>query len=198
MYSVNPSTQNIVNNSIGSVRCCPICAGPAHISWEGLDPLLYGVRCRDCGASIPAIHRRSNDAIQVWNRRSGLAAVGGRATKGLCSPRKLAAARRNLEKAREVRQLNRLRQSAEATYAALKPLREQERRLIEARLAESRAELATLEPLIKQDPELSAMLEWLKSCQAHPEDGDWQQGDSCQSLSADSVLITKQHESDHH
>jgi hypothetical protein len=78
--------------------------------------------------------------------------MGGRATRGIRSRRKLAAARRNLKKARQVRQINRLRQGIEAAYTALKPYRQREFAMAEAALAQERAELKILEPKIMSDP----------------------------------------------
>src|SRR5712664_2606994 len=114
-------------------------------------PVLYGVRCRNCGASIPATHAESKNAIRLWNRRSGLATLGGKATRGKVSRRKLAAIRRNLKKARETRQLSRLRRMAETAYATLRFYRQQERELIEAEVAKSPAELNTMGPLLRKD-----------------------------------------------
>lgn len=123
---------------------------------------MYGVKCRDCGASIPAVHTEYRYAVGAWNRRSGLAKLGGESTCGLKSARKLAAARRNLKKAREVRQLNRMRQEIEAAYAVIKPYRQQESARMEAAIAKSRAEIAALEPVIRFYPDLSEMLDELK------------------------------------
>jgi hypothetical protein len=100
---------------------------------------LYGVKCRNCGASIPTTHATAKEAISVWNRRAGLAAVGGKATKGLRSRRKIAAAKRNLKKARQVRQLNRLRVEGEAAYTKLQEYRTVERAELEAALAADQA-----------------------------------------------------------
>ena len=81
-----------------------------------------------------------------------MAALGGKATKGLRSRRKLVAARRNLKKARQARQLNRLRQEFEAAYVVLKPYREKQLAEMEAAIARDRAELKLLEPKIMQHP----------------------------------------------
>jgi hypothetical protein len=96
----------------------------------------YGVQCRTCGASIPAIRPKSQDAIRAWNRRLSLARLGGKATRGLRSGRKLAAALCNLKKGQsQVRQVNKLRQGAEAAFTELAPYRERE--WIGAQVAES-------------------------------------------------------------
>lgn len=62
---------------------------------------------------------------------------------------------KNLKKARETLRLNRLRIAAGAAYTTLQPYRQQERAMIEEAVAKSRAELKTLESLIRQDPKLS-------------------------------------------
>ncbi len=188
---MNLSTKNFVSNSINSIRCCPFCGTSAHVFWVGLNPLTYGVRCRSCGASIPAIHTEYQDAVRAWNRRSGLAMLGGRATRGIRSRRKLAAARRNLKKARQTRQLNRLRQAEEVIYARLRPYRQQETAIIEAAVAGSRAELAILEPRIRQYPDLSELLDWLKRRWERAEGGDQHRNDSPQPEPGNSVLLGK-------
>src|SRR5208283_956460 len=109
---MNPSTTEFTKGP-RSICCCPFCSAGGHLTFCGLNPVRYGVQCRGCGASVPARHASQQDAISVWNRRSGLATLGGKATKGLRSRRKLAAAKRNLRKARQTRQLNRLRHGVE-------------------------------------------------------------------------------------
>lgn len=126
----------------------------------GLNPVLYGVRCRDCAASIPAKHPNIKDATRAWNKRSGLASVGGKATKGIRSRRKLAAARRNLKTARQWK-LVRLR--VETAYATLRPYRVQELAKLEATAAEDRAWLQEREPLIMADPVLRQLYDLLPS-----------------------------------
>lgn len=121
------------------------------MTFSGLNPVRHGVQCRNCGASIPATHPKCQDAISAWNRRSGLAMLGGRATRGIRSRRKLEAARDNLQKARQARKLNRLRHGVEVAYAAIKPYRQQQLAESEAAVAESRDELAILGPKIVKD-----------------------------------------------
>jgi restriction alleviation protein Lar len=190
MYNMNSLIEESGRQVVNLIVCCPFCASPAHVVWEGLKPPLYGIRCRNCGASVPTIRATAKEAISVWNRRAGLASVGGKATAGIRSRRKLAAARRNLKKAREVRQLNRIRLSLETAYAHIRPYREQEFAESQAALAKSWAELAVLEPRIRRYPDLSELLDWLKS--------RWNRSDSHQCPPCDSVLYTKHNELDRH
>ena len=146
---------------VNLIVCCPFCAGPAHVIWQGLHPPLYGVKCRNCCASIPTTRASAKEAISVWNRRAGLARCGGKATKGIRSRRKVAAARRNLKKARHVRQLTRLQGKVEAAYAKLRPYRAAERAELEALCAEDRAWLKEREQMIMADPVLRDLYELL-------------------------------------
>jgi hypothetical protein len=141
-----------------SIRCCPFCSGGGHLTFCGLTPTRYGIQCRNCGASVPARHASHQDAIRAWNRRSGLAMLGGRATKGLRSRRKLAAARRNLKTAR---QWKLIRQRVETAYTAIKPYREKQLAETEAAIAADRAWLKEREPLILANPVLRTMYESL-------------------------------------
>ena len=185
MNSITNKSEIVLPNSLG---CCPFCAGSSHINWVGLNPLLYGVTCRNCGASIRAIHPKKEDAIRAWNRRSGLASIGGRATRGNRSRRKLAAARRNLKTAREVRKLNRMRATVEAAYASIKPYRDQELTEMEAASAENRAWLKEREHLILADPRMRSMYELLEGHQKPTASGDPLQTDCSQCSLGNSVL----------
>jgi Restriction alleviation protein Lar len=191
MYGMSFCTHEFVNDLAGPIRCCPFCSATGHLTFRELSPVRYGIQCRTCGASIPAIHPTSQAAILVWNQRRGLASSGGKATRGKCSRRKLAAARNNLKKARQVRQVNRLRNGAEAAFKALQPHRQREREWIEAQLAESRAELVDLEPLIKKDPQLSELLGLLNSRQGQSASADRHQEDFRTCPPGDFVLPTK-------
>jgi hypothetical protein len=97
-----------------------------------------------------------------------LARLGGKATRGKVSRRKLAAIRRNLKKARGTRQLNRLRQMTETAYRTLQSYREREWAMIEA-AAVNQAELMRLEPMVRKDPALSKLLDWMRSRQKDKE-----------------------------
>ena len=155
---MNQSSIDIVNDGIKLIRCCPFCAGGAHVSFQGLKPLLYGIHCRNCGAGIPARYTSQQKAIQVWNRRSGLASLGGRATRGIRSRRKLAAARRNLKRARK---LTWLRREIDAAMAVIKPFHDKEMAENEAALREDLAWLREREQLIFANPVLREMYESL-------------------------------------
>ena len=157
---IEESGKQVVNRIV----CCPFCAGAAHVIWQGLRPSLYGVKCRNCGASIPASRATAGEAISAWNRRSGLARRGGEATKGIRSRRKVAAARRNLKKARQVRQFNRLRiAAAEAAYTTLQHYRKMERDELEAAMDRDRAWIEERKDVILADPVLRSMYELLPS-----------------------------------
>jgi hypothetical protein len=163
MYNVNSLIEESGKQVVNLIVCCPFCAGPAHVIWQGLHPLLYGVRCRNCGASIPTTRTTAKEAISIWNRRAGLASRGGRATAGIRTRRKLVAARRNLKKARQVRQRDRLRTAAEAAYATLQQYRQMERAELEAAMGRDRAWIEERKDLILADPALRSMYELLLS-----------------------------------
>ena len=155
---INDSGKQIIN----SIVCCPFCSAPGHVYWAGLQPPLYGVKCRNCGASIPTTHATAREAISAWNRRAGLAAVGGKATKGLRSRRKITVAKRNLKKARQVRRLNRLRAEAETAYTKLQEYRAVERAKLEAAVADDQVFLKQRENVILADPVLRTLYQSLK------------------------------------
>lgn len=181
-----------------SPKQCPFCNGLA-VFTTCYEPVRYGVRCTACQVIFLPVLESEAEAVALWNRRCGtVSAAGGRASAGKCSRRKLRAARRNLKKARQVLQLNRLRRSEEAAYAQLRPYLDQELALAEEQAAKSRAELLALEPAIRRDPQLSEMLDWLKSRWAQAEGGAQHLTDSRQCPPADSVLGTKHDELDHY
>lgn len=161
MYDMNSLIEESGKQVVNRIVCCPFCAGAAHVIWQGLRPPSYGVKCRNCGASIPTSRATAREAISAWNRRAGLATRGGKATKGIRSRRKLAAARRNLKKARQVRQLNRLRAEVEVAYAKLQPYRAAERAELEVSYAKDMAWFKEREPVIMADPVLRRMYESL-------------------------------------
>jgi hypothetical protein len=144
--------------------------------FKGINPLLFGVHCRSCGANIPATHHKCQDAISAWNRRSGLAAMGGRATRGIRSRRKLVAARRNLKMAR---QWKLIRQRVEAAHTALKPLRAAELAEKEAALAADLAWLKEREPVILADPVLRQLYDLLPSRRASAAIAQTDQSSNC-------------------
>jgi hypothetical protein len=157
---VNPDTNSTANNALNTIRCCPFCAATCHLTYAGINPLLYGVHCRSCGANIPATHPKSQDAISAWNRRSGLAAMGGRATRGIRSPRKLAAARRNLKVARQWKQI---RQQLEIARTVIKPFEQKLLAKIAEDGANDRAWLKERESAILADPTLRGIYQMLQS-----------------------------------
>ena len=163
MYDMNSLIEESGKQVVNRIVCCPFCAGAAHVIWQGLRPPSYGVKCRDCCASIPTIHASAKEAISAWNRRSGLATRGGKATKGIRSPRKVDAARRNLKKARHVRQLNRLRIAEEAAFTNLQHYRKMERDKLEAAMDRDRAWIEERKDVILADPVLRSMYELLPS-----------------------------------
>jgi hypothetical protein len=172
MYSMKSSTLNFANDAVNRIRCCPFCAGSAYEIWFDLKPVRYGVQCRSCHATIPATHLTSKEAITTWNRRSGLAKIGGEATAGIRSEKKLRACRANLEKAREVRLLNRLRLKCEIARAILRPYREKELVEAEAALAKTQAEIVGLEPRIRKYEDASRLLDWIRARPAWGEGAD--------------------------
>jgi hypothetical protein len=170
MYTMNSLIQESGKLIVNRIVCCPFCAGTAHIVLQGLQPPLYGIKCRICGASIPITNATAMEAISAWNRRSGLATRGGRATAGIRTRRKLAAARRNLKKARHVRKLNQLRATVEAAYAKLQPYRAAERAELEALIANDRAWLKDKEHLILSNHALRPMYDRLMNSMSSAEE----------------------------
>jgi hypothetical protein len=85
-----------------TIKPCPFCAGQAKLT-ASTEPLRYGVICLDCPAEIPPLLLTQEVAIRIWNRRSGLAAIGGQATKGIMTQKKRKACQKNLELARAVK-----------------------------------------------------------------------------------------------
>ncbi len=160
---IEESGKQVVNRIV----CCPFCAGPAHVIWQGLHPPLYGIKCRNCGASIPASYATTTEAISAWNRRAGLARLGGKSTAGIRSRRRVAAARRNLKKARHVRQFNRLRAEGEAAYTTLQEYRAVERAELEAAVADDQVFLKQRENVILADPVLRTLYQSLKHAGTH-------------------------------
>src|SRR5437868_8941977 len=66
MYIMNSLIEESGRPVVNLIVCCPFCAGSAHVIWHGLHPPLYGVRCRNCGASIPTTRTTAKEAISVW------------------------------------------------------------------------------------------------------------------------------------
>lgn len=130
------------------------------MTWVALNPLLFGVRCHRCGASVPASHPDREDAVRAWNRRSGLATLGGKATRGKSSWKKRRACRRNLGIARRRKKLKAVKTQIDTAASRLKVLREVELASLEEASARDRAELEALahHPVLRKDPVLTGML----------------------------------------
>jgi transcription elongation factor Elf1 len=114
MTTINSSLMNPVDaKPTPSLKACPFCASLAEI--VGATGQGVGVRCTGCGVSFPAIYKNLDQPIALWSQRRGtVSSAGGRATRGKCSRRKLRAARRNLKKGRQQKQLKRIRANIEA------------------------------------------------------------------------------------
>src|SRR5512137_445137 len=109
------------------IRPCPFCGSRAELVLAH-DQVRRGIQCSACSACVPPVHRSEFEAMMRWNRRSGgVAAAGGRATRGLRSRRKLPAAKRNLKVARKAKQIKRIRAKTDEAVARLRPYREAER-----------------------------------------------------------------------
>lgn len=151
------------NESVHSPSCapglkvCPFCGGASDFIHDH-QTLGVGVACSTCGAMVPVNHRARDMAAMAWNQRRGspvsLAALGGAATRGLSTPRKRSASRRNLRRARERKTINRIKAGIEASYTRLQEARQAEQTEIEAISARSRSRWLELQPLILADPVL--------------------------------------------
>jgi Na+-translocating ferredoxin:NAD+ oxidoreductase RnfC subunit len=139
-------------SSVSVLIACPLCGGASEFVCDS-DLSGVGIRCINCGMSIPPNHANSIEAAATWNRRQGsakaLAALGGAATRGLSTPRKRAASRRNLKKARARKKLKRIQAGIEIAYTRLKQARRAEQADVEAAAARSYARLMDLESLIQ-------------------------------------------------
>jgi hypothetical protein len=128
------STQNQATNAI-----LFSCEQATEYNWQTLHP---------CGATPPTQLRR---AVNAWCRRKGTAsAVGGKSTRGKTSWRKGRSSRRNLRKARHTLQLKPIMRAVELAHGKLRPYREKELAEARALAEESRADLAALEPRIRE------------------------------------------------
>ena len=47
-YCMNRSNKKLLNG-INSILPCPLCAASGHLTFEGVNPTHYGIRCRSCG-----------------------------------------------------------------------------------------------------------------------------------------------------
>src|ERR1051326_1964286 len=100
---------------VASMRSmCPFCRGRGLLT-KTTHSNRYGVSCCGCPARFPETYQTPAEAVTAWSSRRGtVASLGGKATAGKCSRRKLRASKRNLRKAREKKQLKRIRAKIEA------------------------------------------------------------------------------------
>jgi len=148
------------------IRACPFCGSEAQLVLAH-DQVRRAVQCSNCSASVPPTSGTEFEALARWNRRSGgVAAAGGRATRGLRSRRKLAAARRNLALARQSKLLKRVRAKTDEAVAQLRSYREAEGRELEELARRSRSWIAALLPLLDADLGLRGLAELLEPGQA--------------------------------
>jgi hypothetical protein len=147
------------------LKKCPFCASRG-LMIQVADQEKFGIRCTGCPVWIREVCDTPDAALTAWFKRKGTAsAAAGRAGKGKCSWRKRRACRRNFRVARKRKKLKWMRNRVDAIITWLKPHREAEMAEMRAALANSWAELTILEPLIRQYPDLSEILDWLKSRQ---------------------------------
>ncbi len=145
------------------VKRCPCCAARGVLT-QAQGQSKFGARCNGCPLTFPEVYNTRESAITAWSlRRGSVSAAGGRATKGKSSWRKRRSCRKNLRLARKRKKLKWMRDRVDTIITWLKPHREVEMAEMRAALAKSWAELAVLEPLIRQYPDLSELLDWLKS-----------------------------------
>jgi hypothetical protein len=148
-----------------ALKCCPFCGGGAEMTTALFDEPRHGVHCPPCRVGLFPVYETQAAAVALWNWRNGTAsASGGRATRGLRSRRKLAAAKRNLKLARKAKQIKRVRAKTDEAVARLRPYREAERLRLEALAARSRSRLDA-------DPALSRLLNLVRPGQGYEEPG---------------------------
>jgi hypothetical protein len=148
---------------IASMRSvCPFCRGRGLLT-RAAGSNRYGVLCCGCQARFPETFKTWDEAVAAWSSRRGtVASFGGRATAGKCSRRKLRASKRNLRKARERKQLKRIRAKLEELMPLLRAAREAEMADFQKQIAKDRAWVRSMEPVFRQHPALNQMLELLK------------------------------------
>jgi hypothetical protein len=157
---------NIISRTISGpaipIRPCPFCGSQARLV-VAHDQVHRGIQCAGCPACVPPICDTDWDALFRWNRRSGGgSAAGGRATRGISTPKKRRAARANLALARRSKQMIAIRAKTNEAIARLRPYREAEQRELETQAAWSRARLTALLPRLEADPVLKGMVGVLK------------------------------------
>jgi len=126
---------SLASTCVSALKVCPFCGSDGDLI-HAPESVGVGVRCTNCGASIPQIHSSAAEATTAWNHRcnspASLAALGGAATRGLSTRRKRVSSRRNLRKARERKHLRGIKAGIEESYAALQVARKGEQAEIEA------------------------------------------------------------------
>lgn len=152
-----------------TVSICPFCAGRGYVIMT-LDKQLFGVRCGGCQVFFPERFQTCQDAVAAWCLRRGTSsALGGAATAGVRSRRKLRAAKKNLRKARDQKQLKRIRAAIEVMVPLLREARRREIAKLEGKIAQERAWLQQVEPLLIRDPRLNELRQLLKQYQRRRE-----------------------------
>jgi hypothetical protein len=148
-----------------TLKLCPFCGSRGHVV-RSANQSKFGVRCVQCAGGIPDTHLTLDLAISAWCQRRGTcAAAGGRATKGKSSWRKRRSSRRNLRFARKRKKLKLLKTRFEILAVQLKEFRAMEKTQLEAEIANDRAWLQKIAPLIAGDHVLAPILALLKSHQ---------------------------------
>lgn len=169
---------NIISNTVSGpaipIRACPFCGSQARLV-VAHDHVRRGIQCSGCPACVPPICDTDWEALFRWNRRSGgAAAAGGRATRGISTPKKRRSSRANLALARRSKQMIAIRTKTDEAVARLRSYREAEQRELDALSEETSARLAALLPRLEGDPILKGMAGVLKrpheatNCQPTP------------------------------
>lgn|ERR1051325_10957748 len=141
------------------LRVCPFCAGEAEV-FHRPQTARYGVNCSHCRCAFLPVFSTDIEAILHWNRRTGTSsAAGGRATRGKCSRRKLRAAKRNLRRARERKQIRIIRSRVEVLAQRLKEARSIEFNEIVREAAQARRRFALQRVAIETGTTLHAVNE---------------------------------------
>lgn len=189
---MNATNEVIRSVSIATIiKPCPFCSGRGYVT-KAPGRSKFGARCDGCQASFPEMFETPETAITAWCQRRGtVSSAGGRGTRGKCSWKKRRSCRRNLRIARKQKKLKWIRCRVDVLASQLKVYRAIERAELEAEAARGRAELMILEPLIRQFPDLSKMLDWLKDRWQWAEGGDPHHNDSPQPGLQNSVLPAK-------
>jgi hypothetical protein len=146
---------DLTRESKAILKVCPFCS---HIPALKAMPRPW-IECRGCGVSLAPVEPVDEaELVGRWNRRHGThSAAGGRATKGLSTKRKRRASRRNLRRARRVKQFLRILPLVEQAQRENEKVLSRLQPLLAAALKESYAAIRRLEPLCRQDPALSQL-----------------------------------------